>query len=269
MQVTENVFVDTGFRGSNVGYVTTSDGVVMIDSPELPRQALSWRAEIAGKGKPIYLINTEYHPEHVAGNFFFDTVTIAHERTASAMSRLDPQQLKPHLIEMDPTGEPLLGDYFVRLPRITFSQHLTLQLGGLTFKIFHLPGHTLGQTAVLVPEERVVFTGDNVVFRRQAFLYDADPDTWLDSLGILMNLDVDYVVTGRGEVCGRADLPEMAQFISDWVASVENAKRRGLSREDASETISFLDRYPSAIDQEKSGQEVQKLNVVHLWDIVD
>jgi hypothetical protein len=30
-QLTRNVFVETGVKGCNFGYVTTSDGIVMLD----------------------------------------------------------------------------------------------------------------------------------------------------------------------------------------------------------------------------------------------
>ena len=38
-QLTSNVFVETQIRGCNHGFVTTSEGVVMIDSPQKPSDA--------------------------------------------------------------------------------------------------------------------------------------------------------------------------------------------------------------------------------------
>ena len=48
-QLTSNVFVETQVRGCNFGYVTTSDGIVMIDSPQKPSDALRLNAEIEKK----------------------------------------------------------------------------------------------------------------------------------------------------------------------------------------------------------------------------
>ena len=39
-QLTSNVFVETQVRGCNHGFVTTSDGIVMIDSPHKPSDAM-------------------------------------------------------------------------------------------------------------------------------------------------------------------------------------------------------------------------------------
>ena len=58
-QITSNVFAETQVRGCNHGFVTTSDGVVMIDSPQKPTDALKWKAEIEKHGKLRYIINTE------------------------------------------------------------------------------------------------------------------------------------------------------------------------------------------------------------------
>ena len=42
-QVTENVFADTTIRGCNPSFVVTSDGVVVIDTPQLPTKAVEMR----------------------------------------------------------------------------------------------------------------------------------------------------------------------------------------------------------------------------------
>ena len=71
MRLTPNIYVETGYRGANVSYVTTEQGIVMIDSPQRPTDAVAWRKQIEEKGQVRYLINTESHPDHFTGNFFF------------------------------------------------------------------------------------------------------------------------------------------------------------------------------------------------------
>ena len=54
-QASANVYVEDRFsvppncRGSNWGFLVTSDGVVMLDTPMVPRTAVKWRSEIARK----------------------------------------------------------------------------------------------------------------------------------------------------------------------------------------------------------------------------
>ena len=52
-QITKNVFVETCIRGCNHGFVTTSDGVVLIDTPHKPSDALKLKAEIAKLAKIV------------------------------------------------------------------------------------------------------------------------------------------------------------------------------------------------------------------------
>src|SRR5947209_20003578 len=78
-QLTKNVFVETELRGSNHGIVTTSDGIVMIDSPHKPSDAMRLRADVERRGRLRYILNTEPHGDHWTGNAYFDAPVVAHE----------------------------------------------------------------------------------------------------------------------------------------------------------------------------------------------
>ena len=70
-QVTPNVFTTTKLRGCNPSFVVTSDGVVCIDTPQLPTKAVAMRQEAESHGPIRYLINTENHVDHIFGNHWF------------------------------------------------------------------------------------------------------------------------------------------------------------------------------------------------------
>ncbi|OGP50861.1 MAG: hypothetical protein A2Y79_14285 [Deltaproteobacteria bacterium RBG_13_43_22] len=264
-QVTENVFVETGYRGCNPGFVKTSEGVVMIDTPQIPKDALAYREIVQKHGKVIYLINTEPHGDHFTGNFFFDALCVAHQGTREAISQASLEALKERIKLLDPGFEPHLETYRIKLPTITFNQSMRLYVGKQTFELIHLPGHTASETAVFVPEERIVFTGDNIFNRVQVFLHEALPKEWLESLEFLKKLDVDHYLPGHGEVCARAYLDEQAAFIRDWVSSIQEAVKKGWTLLEAQERISFLDRYPMGAGMEAFGKELQKMNVARLY----
>ena len=78
-QLTSHVFLETQVKGCNFGLVTTSDGIVMIDSPHKPSDAMRLKAEIARRGQLRYIINTEPHGDYWTGNVFFQVPVIAHE----------------------------------------------------------------------------------------------------------------------------------------------------------------------------------------------
>jgi glyoxylase-like metal-dependent hydrolase (beta-lactamase superfamily II) len=65
-RVGPNSFTEIYFAGCNPGFVETSDGYVMIDSPQQPIDAVRWRERLEEKAPIRYLINTEPHGDHIA-----------------------------------------------------------------------------------------------------------------------------------------------------------------------------------------------------------
>ena len=107
----------------------------------------------------------------------------------------------------DPDGAALIPDrdeYYAALPRgtVVFTGDLTLRVGDHTIHCLWTPGHTPGQLAVHVPEERVVFTGDTIFSGCQTWLMTSNVDQWIEALERIRTLDVDYVVPGHGPVVG-------------------------------------------------------------------
>lgn len=268
-KISKNVYVETNFTGCNVGFIVTGSGVVMVDTPMIPEDAIKWRNEIAAYGPVSYLINSEPHLDHFAGNHFFDGTVIAHEGIRRVILSTSLDELKKRLKNIAPGSLSLISGFGYRLPDITFSQNLTFYLGDHTFQILHMPGHTKYQTAVYIPQERVAFTSDNVFCRLQAVLSESLPFQWLDSLQQLQELEADIFVPGHGEICDRSYLPEMSAFIQDWIDAVSDAINKGISLEEARETIEFFDRYPMPPGNESSKKWLQHKNVERLYKVLN
>lgn len=267
-KITPNVFAETQFRGCNPGFVVTKDGVVMIDTPMIPRDAIEWRNEIAKHGPVRYLINTEPHGDHFTGNYFFDGTVVAHEGTREAIMAASVEQLKERLKQMAPDSIPLLDNFSYRPPTITLSQRLTLYVGDHSFQLIHLPGHTPYQVAVYIPEEKVIFTSDNVVYKVQGYLSQSLPYEWLDSLKQLQALEADILVPGHGSICDPRYIPEMSAFIQAWIDEVTAAINHGMTLEEAQERVSLLERYPMSPGTESMGPDLQKMNVARLYQVL-
>jgi len=267
-KISENVYAETGFQGCNPGFVVTEEGVVMIDTPQMPADAIKWRDEISKHGPVRYLINTEPHGDHFSGNYFFEGTVVAHEGTREAILAASVEQLKEHLKQMAPDSLALLEGYSYRPPSITLSERLTLYVGEHTFKLIHVPGHTPFQVAVFIPEERVVFTSDNVFYKVQAWLHQALPYEWLESLKRIGELEADVLVPGHGEICDRSYIPEMSAFIQAWIDAVAEAIEKGMSLEEAQEKVSLLDRYPMESGSEPMAEMVQRMNVARLYEVL-
>ena len=277
-QVTRNVWTDTTLRGCNPSFVTTSDGVVVIDTPQLPTKAVAMRQEAESHGPIRYVVNTEHHVDHIFGNHWFrgaGTVVHhqgVHDRFMVVFADLDPYDYALEAIPTDdPDGAALVPDretYYANLNRygIVFTGDATLHVGDHTFRLLHTPGHTPGQIAVHVPEERVVFTGDTVFCDCATWLMTSDIDQWVASLDRIRALDVDHVVPGHGPVTTLAYLATQRAMLLEWQAAVAAAVAKGWSREETMARVSFADRYPVDIGQGYMMGHIQTQNAGSLWD---
>jgi cyclase len=261
-QITSNVFVETGFRGCNTSFVVTSQGVVVIDTPMVPSEAKKWRNEAATHGQVRYVINTEPHTDHATGNCWFGAPVIAHEGTRQVLSTAKVEELKGMLSRMAPDSLPLDPAFTYHLPDITFSQNLTFYLGQHTFQLINLPGHTVSEVAVFVPEEKVVFTGDNLNLKIPIFVKSL-PYAWLDSLKRLEQLNADLYVPGHGDVSGKSCLPAMSEALQYFIQTVKKAIDAGWSQEETEAKVTMIERYPMAKDPMMSG--MIRMSVIDLY----
>jgi len=267
--LTANVLIETDLRGSNHGLVTTSDGLVLIDGPHKPSDTLRLKAEIERRGPLRYILNTEPHGDHWTSNAYFDVPVVAHEGVRTRILATDLAAHVARVATFGPDEPALLEGYRPNAPGITFKDSLTLHVGDHTFRMLHMPGHTAYQAAVVVEEEGVVFTSDNVFCRVHTWLQEADPTLWLQALDSLRALRAETLVPGHGPVCDKRYLDEQGAFIEEWVDYVRRGAGRGLSREQAvADLTAMTDRYPMDVEQDGMAPMVMKLNVANLYDYV-
>jgi cyclase len=276
-QVTNSIFTDTTLRGCNPSYVVTSEGVVVIDTPQLPTKAVAMRKEAESKGTIRYLINTEHHVDHIFGNYWFRGIPVIHHQGVDDNFMVVTPDIDPYAYALeaiptdDPGAVPLLPDrdtYFAdpNKGKIVFTGDLTLRVGDRTFRMLHTPGHTPGQIAVHVPEERVVFTGDTIFNECQTWLYSSDVDEWIAALERIRALDVDIVIPGHGPVTTLKAVDSQRAVLLEWKAAVARAVADGWSREETMKRVSFADRWPVDIGQGHMMEHIQTHNAAALWD---
>jgi cyclase len=276
--VTPRVFTETKLRGCNPSFVVTSDGVVVIDTPQLPTRAVAMREEAEGYGTIRYVVNTEHHVDHIFGNYYFKGAgeVVHHQGVYDnfmvVAPILDPFAYAAEAIPTDdPDGAAIFPDrdeYYADPNKgtVVFTGDLTLRVGSHTFHLIHTPGHTPGQVAVYVPEERAVFTGDTVFSECQTWLMTSDVDQWVGALETIKRLDVDHVIPGHGPVTTTRYLATQRSVLLEWKSAVAAAVANGWSREETVERVEFTDRYPVDIGQEYMMEYIQTLNAGSLYD---
>jgi len=267
-QVTSNVYADTGRMGCNFGFLVTSDGVVMFDSPHRPTDAMELKAEIAKHGELRYIINTEPHGDHWTGNSFFDAPVIAQE---GVRRRIQETDMGPHIARVSGFGpdEPkLMEGYTPNLPVITFKNGMTLNVGDHTIEMIHMPGHTAYQAAICIKEEGVVWTSDNIFNKVQTYIQEASPDEWLTTIESLRRLDEEIFVPGHGLLCDKSYLDEQGSYIQEWKDYVWNAVERGVTKEDAIYSLTDkITRYPME-SPHQDNPAVNRMNVANIYDFL-
>ena len=263
-KITENVLLGTNIRGCNVCAVVTSAGVVAIDTPMVPAEAKAWRREVEQHGEIKYVITNEHHRDHAAGSCWMGGTLVASEGTRQGQAKNTREALEGQLSWWAPDALPLDKDFYYRLPDITFTGDMTLYLGKHTFQILAMPGHTPAMTAVFIPEERVAFTADNLIWE-MPIIFEADPFGWLESLDRLEKLDVDKIVPGHGAVCDKARIKVMRDNIAYLIDSVQDGIAKGWSAQEIQERVPFGERFSLEWGDLK---DLLNMGIVHFYTLL-
>jgi len=266
-KITDNVYVESKLSRCNTSVVVTREGVVVIDTPMIPADAKKVAVEIAKFGPVRYVINTEPHGDHTSGNCYFGGKVIAHEGTRDAIMASKVEDFKNMLKMMSPDSLPIDDDFRYRPPDITLSERLTLYLGDHTFQLINMPGHSPYQVAVYVPEERIVFTSDNVVVEETPFFHQALPHQWLKSLKKYEKLDVDKVVPGHGKVTDKSYFKKMYRTVKGCMDVVQAAIDKGMSSAEVQEKVTLAEIFPH-IPRDERTVAVIRMNVGRLYEIL-
>jgi len=259
--VTPNVFTETKLRGCNPSFVTTSDGVVVIDTPQLPTKAVAMRKQAESHGPIRYIVNTEHHVDHIFGNYFFKGAgTVVNHRELYERFMVVYPELDPFAYAY----ESVPGDH---AKGTDLDDPEGLALWPDRDEYYRTPGHTPGQLAVHVPEERVVFTGDTIFSGCQTWLMTSNVEQWLAALERIRTLDVDWIVPGHGPVVPKSYLDVQRSHLMEWKTAVATAVANGWSREETVERVDFRDRFgPVDIGQGYMLDYIQSLNAATLYD---
>jgi cyclase len=209
-------------EGGNVAVYVTSEGVLLVDDM-FDRNHQDILAQVKSvTDKPIrYVVNTHQHDDHAGGDLKMLSIAevIAHRNVRANLT-----DIKQPYYE-DTPGTP------IGLPRITFSDEISVHLGGkeVVAKYFGR-GHTNGDAVIYFPELKVVHTGDLFLGRQPArpatngqtrprgvniYVDYAQGGSFLDwtkTLDGALQLDFDTVIPGHGPISNKNDV---IQFRSD------------------------------------------------------
>ncbi|MBO4788849.1 MAG: alpha/beta hydrolase fold domain-containing protein [Lachnospiraceae bacterium] len=102
--------------------------------------------------KPVMVVNTHGHPDHVFGNVYFDEAYIHPKDVEMAQSFTKSEEYRRVFTDKGlfmPPFKPIQGGDVI-------------DLGGKTLEVYDLPGHTAGGILLLLKEDRILFVGDGI-----------------------------------------------------------------------------------------------------------
>ncbi len=216
--------------GSNAGFVVGDDGVAVIDTFQSADAAEALLAAIRERTSlPVrFVVDTHYHLDHVAGNGVFRKAgaTIVAQRNVRAWER--PENLKWWAPNVPPDKKAWVESLV--LPELVYDQGIDLYLGSRHLEVRVLPGHTGGDSIVVVPDADVVFTGDLFWNTTLPNTTDADTAAWVTTDS---TLTADHpkatFVPGHGEVGKAGDVTAFRGYLEALRGDVAAAREKGLS----------------------------------------
>jgi cyclase len=242
-QVSPSVFVETGFLGSNDSAIVTPDGLVLIDAPHKPTDAKAWAQTVSALGEVRYLVNTDHHPDHTIGNRWLPGTTVSYRGTRETLENAAPtrEYLRDLFGRIDPAAVPLVDSYEVRLPEITYTGELSLYVGGRRVDLYFVPGHTANNTVIHLPDEGVVFTGDNVCSAGLPSFQDSELHDWFAALDFIDSLAPRVIVPGHGDIGGPELVGRFRELGRELISEVAAGMRNGTGLATLADRIRFPD----------------------------
>jgi glyoxylase-like metal-dependent hydrolase (beta-lactamase superfamily II) len=141
-------------------------------------------------------------------------------------------------------------------PNLAFGDSLTLDDKGLLVKLIFLgAGHTPGDIVVFIPADKVLITGD-LVHDFEPLFPDSDPDSWIQVLEKIKQINFDYFVGGHGDKhAGREIVKNWSAYMQELIAITREAIREGQTLENFEKQLT-ADRFASL--QNGYGQRIQQ-----------
>jgi glyoxylase-like metal-dependent hydrolase (beta-lactamase superfamily II) len=203
----------------NVGAVIGEDAVLAVDARATPTHAREWLDELRRLTEnPVrYLVLTHYHAVRVLGASAFEAEwVIAHEGTRRWIFERGEADFESETRRFPRLFEDVGSIPGLTYPNVAFADSLRLNLGGRGVQILHLgPGHTAGDTAVWLPEDRILFAGDLVEARAAPYMGDAFVEEWsTTTLDSVEALGAQTIVPGRGPAAGPEAIGETRDYLS-------------------------------------------------------
>ncbi|MFN8206458.1 MAG: MBL fold metallo-hydrolase [Bacteroidales bacterium] len=210
IKLNDNLYVITG--AGNSGILITEKAIVVIDTKMgSAAEKLADRAKELAGNKPVVVINTHLHGDHVKGNYLYPGSEIF-------MGAYDTLFLRKEVEEEN-------------LPVFLVEDSVTLDMGDELLVLRNMgSAHTYADLVVYLPYHQILFTGDLVLNKVNPPLFKnagASVDGWINVLQIL---DENYhpltVIPGHGNPGGTELIDNLLGYFNDMKSAAKDPQRK-------------------------------------------
>jgi len=210
-------------------FLVTSTGIIATDP--FNADAARWLKDELAKRFGVavrYLIYSHDHADHSSGGEVFaeTAIVVAHERAKRVI-----------VGERRPTA----------VPHVTFSDRLTIDLGGSTVELEWVGrNHSDNSIVMRFPAERALFAVDFIPVKTVGFrdFPDAYLEDWIESLKRVEAMDFDRLVPGHGPLGDKASVIAFRGYMEELREAVLKLAREGKSLEEIKQSVK-LPKYES------------------------
>jgi len=250
---------DGGWGWSNAGLVADGESTMLIDTLfdlALTGEMLStMRRAVPAAASIETLLNTHANGDHCYGNQLVGAARIVASAAAAAeMPELPATAMAALVAQAPQLGE--LGAFFLHcfgafdfdgiemvLPDQTFTGELTLRVGMREVQLLEVgPAHTRGDTLVLLPAERVLFSGDIIFSNGHPIAWAGPVSNWVAACERILAMDVEVIVPGHGPLADKAVVAELKAYFEYLYEQAAVRYREGMDPVQAARSIA-MDRW--------------------------
>lgn len=237
---------DGGWGYSNAGLIVGDDASLLVDTLfdlDLTAAMLAAMADTTVTAPIGTVVNTHANGDHCYGNqLVADREIIASRATAAEMHHVPPSMMAQLNAAPGDVGElfrSFFGDFrFDGIeptpPTRTFEGRLEIEVGGRAVELIEVgPAHTDGDTIVVVPDARTVYTGDILFIGGAPIVWAGPLENWIAACDLMLGMDVEVVVPGHGPVTDKSGVVEVRDYLATVLVSARECHAGGVDAFDA------------------------------------
>jgi cyclase len=275
---TTTPYADVGLSGNSVAILSEEGVLVFDSNatPETAATVLSEIRKLTDK--PVrYLVNSHWHWDHWGGNQTYQAAfpglqIITHEKTRELMLTVEPRWnakgLKEDLLQFLDGFEKQIAAAKAKdapperikaaedrlavdrnflaqkqslrktYPNVTFSESMTILMGGREIQVLHAQAITTGDTYLYLPKEKVLITGDILLSPYPFAIGGTYPAEWLKTLEKFAALEPNVILPGHGDAETNTNfLRGNITLFQQLIQQVKAAKTKGMTAEQTTEAL--------------------------------